>query len=124
MKKITEILKNSKERKIFLHVFVNKETNELINADKALVVDLTKCEKFEFELSQPTFEVISASLSAMITSEGKIDMLAAGRVVFDSCYTQNQGLLEDIQASTALYAGLCTKCADIADVAHAEFKKK
>lgn len=80
---------------------------------------------FEFELSEPTFEVISLALSSVYTEGGAIDTMSSGKVIFDACYVGNQGDLDEIKKLTTLYLSLCSKCYhSIVDIADIEYKKK
>ena len=80
---------------------------------------------FEFELSEPTFDVIKMALSAIYTEGGIIDTMQSGKVVFDACYKGNQGALEEIQAYPTLYSSLCSKCYhSVVEIADIEYKKK
>jgi len=125
-KKITEVLEKPQET-IEISVFVDKKTKELIDDVKAAMLKgklRKEADEFIFELTNPTFEVLSAGMSSMFTTGGKLDLMGAGAAVFDSCYLGNQGELIDIMNFPALYAGLCQKCGDLVNSAYTEFKKK
>lgn len=124
MRKITEILKKpGKDDNIILDVLV--KDGKIITLEQTLLDGFDKgCEKFSFELVNPTFEVISQAVSALYSIGGQVDTIGAGKVIFDSCYTQTQGTLEEIQQLAELYAGLCAKCSDKAELAYVDYKKK
>ncbi len=126
MKKITEILKApSGEDYINLEVLVSTSTGELKMVTDAILDGFDKdCETFSFELVKPTFDVISQAVGALYGTGGNIDTIGAGKVIFDSCYIGNQGSLEEIQLLSELYAGLCAKCSDRAELAYVNYKKK
>lgn len=121
--KITELLKKKQKDKIILTALVHKETNELATLG-ASIMDESKYHKFEFELVSPTFEVISEALKSLYSSGGDVDTIKSGAVMFNACYTGNQGSLEEIREHSALYTSLCAKCAETVEIAHIEFKKK
>ena len=105
---------------------IKKEEEEKIKIQiTELQKEVDKIVPFEFELSEPTFDVISAALSAVNGIGGNIDVLASGKVVFDACYKGNQGELEEIQKYSTLYTSLCSKCYhEVVDIADIEYKKK
>lgn len=123
---IVERLKGTKEEKIVLSAYVDKNTNELISlGETVLTKDISeKADKFEFELTHPNFEVLSEAMKALYSAGGEVDTIRSGAVVFDSCYTNNQGGLEEIKKHASLYLSLCAKCAEKVEIAHIDFKKK
>lgn len=124
MRKITEILKKpGKEDNIILDVLV--KDGKAVMLEETLIPGFEKgCEKFSFELANPSFEVISQACASLYTVGGQFDAVGAGKVVFDSCYLGNQGTLEEIQQIAYLYAALCAKCSDKAELAYVDYKKK
>lgn len=124
MRKITDILKKpGKEDNIILDVLV--KNGKLVGLNESILDGFEKdCETFSFELTKPTFDVISQAVSALYSIGGQVDTIGAGKVIFDSCYLGNQGTLEEIQLIADLYAGLCAKCSDKAELAYVDYKKK
>lgn len=125
MRKITDLIKSPEKETISLEVLVSSSTGELKMVTDAIIDGFDKdCETFVFELTKPTFEVISAAVGALYGVGGNVDTIGAGKVIFDSCYLGNQGDLSEIQQLPELYAGLCAKCSDKAELAYVNYKKK
>jgi hypothetical protein len=124
--KITEFLKKTdKEEHIILDVLVRTDNNKLVVVSDSVLNDFDKnCETFSFELVKPTFEIISQAVSALYGVGGQVDTIGAGKVIFDGCYIGNQGELSEVQGFAELYAGLCAKCSDKAELAYVDYKKK
>ena len=124
---------NRQENEVLLNELVNsgkhlKDKDKIDEVQKQisqLKKQVSSITPYEFELSEPTFDVISLALSSVYTEGGKIDTMSSGKVVFDACYLGNQGTLEEIQKLTTLYLSLCSKCYhSIVDIADIEYKKK
>lgn len=123
---IVERLKGKKEDKMVLSAYVDKETGELISIGAAITEGEieAKTDRFDFELIEPTFQVLSEAMKALYSSGGEVDTIRSGAVVFDACYLGNEGMLEDIKKHASLYLSLCAKCAEKVEIAYIDFKKK
>jgi len=124
--KITEVLRDSKPRIKSLIAYLD-ENGQLVSATDGLLIESgsLKATPFEFNLVEPTFDVISCALRAIYGSGGDLDVAGSGKVCFDACYDGNQGSLEEIQKYTVLYTSLCMKTYhEVVDIAHIEYKKK
>jgi len=103
----------------------SKDKLEIDGKISLLRADIERIIPYEFELSNPTFEVLSVALGAIYATGGNLDVMSSGKVVFDACYTGNQGELEEIQKHASLYISLCSKCYhSIVEIADIEYKKK
>ena len=76
--------------------------------------------EIEYELSEPTFQVMSLALQKMLKSTGEINLIDAGKIIFDGCY---KGKLDEVQKDVKLYISLCLKSAELVEVYEAEIKK-
>jgi len=76
-----------------------------------------------YELAEPTFNVYSLALQKMLKSTGEVNLIDAGKVIFDGCYKGNQGKLDEVQKDVKLYISLCLKCAELVEVYEADLKK-
>lgn len=76
-----------------------------------------------YELVEPTFNVMSLALQKMLKSTGEVNLIDAGKIIFDGCYKNNQEKLEEIQKDVKLYISLCLKSAELVEVYEAELKK-
>jgi len=124
--KITEALRNSKPKIKTLVAYLD-ENYQLISATEGALIEsgTIKATPFEFNLVEPTFEVISSALRAVYGQGGELDVASSGKVAFDACYDGNQGTLEEIQKYPVLYSSLCMKAYhEIVDIAHIDYKKK
>lgn len=83
-----------------------------------------KFTKYTFELTDPSYSIISKALILFDSLNGKPDTVSGGKVIFDGCYTGNQGKLSEIMEITDLYIALCLKCSELIEIAHVEYKKK
>jgi hypothetical protein len=79
--------------------------------------------KISYELIEPTFSVMSLALQKMLKSTGEVNLIDAGKIIFDGCYKGNSGKLEEIQKDVKLYISLCLKCAELVEVYEGELKK-
>jgi hypothetical protein len=76
-----------------------------------------------YELIEPNFNIMSLALQKMLKSTGEINLIDAGKIIFDGCYKANEGKLEEIQKDVKLYISLCLKCAELVEVYEADLKK-
>ena len=74
----------------------------------------------DYELSNPenNFDVYSQALSKFI-----FDRVAAGKIIFDSCYLGGAESLVEIQNNVKLYSNICLYCASIVELMEGEIKK-
>jgi len=80
--------------------------------------------KIDYELVDPTFSVMSLALQKMLKSTGEINIVEAGKIIFDGCYKAGEVKLSDIQKDVKLYISLCMKAAELVEVYEGELKKK
>lgn len=76
----------------------------------------------DYHIAEPTFEVYAVAVRKMI-GKGEPDLVSAGKVVFDSCYLNNNGALVDIQKNRTLYSSICFHTASAVEVLDGELKK-
>lgn len=76
-----------------------------------------------YELTEPTFSVMSLALQKLMNQTGEINLVGAGKIIFDGCYKGNSGKLDEIQKDVKLYISLCLKCAELVEVYEGELKK-
>ncbi len=76
-----------------------------------------------YELVEPTFQVMSLALQKMLKSTGEVNLIDAGKIIFDACYKPDEVKLADIQKDVKLYISLCLKSAELVEVYEAELKK-
>ena len=73
-----------------------------------------------YELTEPTFAIYSLALQKMLKSSGEINLIDAGKIIFDGCF---KGKLDEVQKDVKLYISLCLKCAELVEVYEADLKK-
>ena len=79
--------------------------------------------KKNYELVEPTFSIMSLALQKMLKSTGEVNIVEAGKIIFDGCYKAGEIKLADIQKDVTLYISLCMKAAELVEVYEAELKK-
>ena len=89
-----------------MEIVINKEGKELI-----------------YELNEPTFDVKSLAISKLMKGSGDLDLIGAGKVVFDACYAGGAESLAKIQQDTNLYISICLSCANAVEIYEGELKK-
>ena len=77
-------------------------------------------DKGKFELTEPTFSVMSLALQKLMKSTGEVNLVDAGQIIFDACY---KGDLEKVKDNVTLYISLCLKSAELVEVFEGELKK-
>ena len=72
-------------------------------------------------IQEPTFENIATAMSVLMTTSGNLNLLGAGKVIFETCCTEYDAELEQ---NTRVLAKLCLQLAsDYVTPADEEIKK-
>lgn len=79
------------------------------------------CKGKKYELCEPTFDVYSLAMQKYITGTGELNLVGAGKIIFDACYMGSD--LDELQSNVPLYANLCLQAASVIEFIDAEIKK-
>ena len=75
----------------------------------------------KYELCEPSFEVMALAMQEYLSGDGKLNLVGAGKVVFDGCYIGKD--IDEIQKEIYIYANICLKCARIVEFLEVDIKK-
>ena len=98
------------------------EEHEVPEGSKDIKVGDVK-EVLSFNIVEPNEHVYFKALGKMMGTD--MDIVGAGRIVFDSCYHPQDGQpeLKDIKLNPALYSSICLQAATLVQIYEGEVKK-
>lgn len=77
-------------------------------------------EGVEYSLCEPDFDVMALAFTKLVGS-GNADIIKAGQIIFDACYTGVD--LPEIMKNTKLYLSICLQAGSLIEVFDGDIKK-